>query len=161
MQPIILATDGSPSAQAATNEAIELAAQFGAPLLVTCVVHESVPAYGYYGYAEISVELRRAQKERIQEVFAAVSEQARSAGVDSELVECDGLPGEEICRAAADANARMIVLGAHGWGRMGRLIHGSVSTYVLHHASVPVLVVQGPARDGEPTEAEGVSGAAV
>jgi hypothetical protein len=33
------------------------------------------------------------------------------------------------------------VVGAHGWDRIGRLIHGSVSTYALHHAPCPVLVV--------------------
>jgi nucleotide-binding universal stress UspA family protein len=38
---------------------------------------------------------------------------------------------------------RLVIIGAHGWNRVGRLIHGSVSTYVLHHASVPVLVVHG------------------
>lgn len=142
MQPIMLATDGSPSAEAATSEAIELAAQFDAPLVVVCVLQDPTPAYGYYGYAEIASELRRGQEQRIQEVYAAVAEQAESAGVDCRLLQLEGQPGERICRAAADRNARMVVLGAHGWGRLGRLIHGSVSTYVLHHASMPVLVVQ-------------------
>jgi nucleotide-binding universal stress UspA family protein len=145
MQPILLATDGSPSAQAATGEAIELAAQFDAPLVVACVLQDPTPAYGYYGYAEIAAELRAGQEKRIEEVFAAVAEQAAAAGVDCELLRLEGVPGEQICRAADDGRARMIVLGAHGWGPIRRLIHGSVSTHVLHHASVPVLVVQATA----------------
>ena len=40
-------------------------------------------------------------------------------------------------QAARDHDARLLVVGAHGWDRIGRLIHGSVSTYVLHHALVP------------------------
>ncbi len=161
MQPIMLATDGSPSAQEATREAIDLAAQYGAPLLVTCVAHETTPAYGYYGYAELSVDLRQEQEKRIHEVFAVVAEQAEQAGVACRLVKLDGLPGERICKAAADAQARMIVLGAHGWGRVGRLLHGSVSTYVLHHAAMPVLVVQGPKEPDAANDPESVSGAAV
>ena len=51
MKPILLATDGSSSADAATREAIDLAHAFGAPLLVVSVAHTVVPPYaGYYGY---------------------------------------------------------------------------------------------------------------
>lgn len=161
MQPIMLATDGSPSAKAATAEAIELAARFDARLLVTCVVHTTTPAYGYYGYAEISAELKRDQEQRIEEVFADVADQAAAAGVESELLKLDGLPGDEICAAAKSANVRMIVLGAHGWGRVGRMLHGSVSTHVLHHAAVPVLVVQGPKDVVDADEVVNVTGVAV
>jgi nucleotide-binding universal stress UspA family protein len=53
MKPILLATDGSPSAEAATQEAIDLAQAFSAPLVVVSVVHPAVPPYaGYYGYPE-------------------------------------------------------------------------------------------------------------
>ena len=44
---------------------------------------------------------------------------------------------------AAEHDVRLVVIGAHGWGRLGRFLHGSVSTYVLHHATTPVLVVHG------------------
>ena len=37
----------------------------------------------------------------------------------------------------------MIVVGAHGWGPIRRLWHGSVSIAVLHEAHCPVLVVRG------------------
>jgi len=150
----MLATDGSPSAETATRQAIELARSLETSLLITCVEHENVPLYGYYGYAEIVSELKRDQLRRIEEVTAVVSEQADAAGVEYEILLLSGIPGEEICKAAAERGVRMIVLGAHGWNRLGRLIHGSVSTYVLHHAAVPVLVVQG--RD----EAANIEGAA-
>jgi hypothetical protein len=35
----------------------------------------------------------------------------------------------------------LILLGSHGWGAMRRVVFGSVSTSVLHHARRPVLVV--------------------
>jgi nucleotide-binding universal stress UspA family protein len=143
MNPIMLATDGSPSAEAATDQAIELAQALGAALVVVCVRHDKTPVYGYYGYAEVVSELREIEQEKIAEVSQRVEERAEEAGVPCRTMVLDGLPGEQICKAAADREARLLVLGAHGWGRIGRLLHGSVSTYVLHHATVPVLVVQG------------------
>jgi nucleotide-binding universal stress UspA family protein len=143
MNPIMLATDGSPTAEAATDQAIELAQALGAPLVVVCVRHDKTPAYGYYGYAEIVSDMREIEQERIDEVSQRVEDLAAEAGVSCRTMVLDGLPGEQICKAAEDREARLIVLGAHGWGRLGRLLHGSVSTYVLHHATTPVLVVQG------------------
>jgi nucleotide-binding universal stress UspA family protein len=80
-----------------------------------------------------------------------VKERAAGIGVACETVELDGPVGDELCNVAHGRNVRLIVIGAHGWGRIGRLIHGSVSTYVLHHATNPVLVVHAaeePARNG-------------
>jgi nucleotide-binding universal stress UspA family protein len=143
MKPIMLATDGSPSAEAATHEAIELAKQLGVPLLAVSVEHHSVPAYGYYGYAEVVAEMRRLEHERVEQVLETVRHRAEEAGVECETLPMEGLPSRGLCEVAAKRNVRLIIIGAHGWGRVGRLIHGSVSTYVLHHAPVPVLVVHG------------------
>lgn len=37
----------------------------------------------------------------------------------------------------------VIVVGSHGKGRLKRLVLGSVSEHVVHHAPCPVLVVRG------------------
>jgi len=141
MGPIMLATDGSPSAEAATEEAISLARQLGLPLAIVSVAHDQTPVYGYYGYADIVAGLREIQQERIADVFETVGRKAEEAGVGFTTFAPEGSPGETICRLAAERGARLLVIGAHGWNGVGRLIHGSVSTYVLHHASTPVLVV--------------------
>jgi len=143
MKPIMLATDGSPSAEAATREAIDLAKQLGVPLLAVSVEHHSVPSYGYYGYAEVVAEMRKAEHDRVEKVLEAVWDRACEAGVECETLPLEGLPARDLCEAAAQRDVRLIIIGAHGWNRVGRLIHGSVSTYVLHHAPVPVLVVHG------------------
>jgi nucleotide-binding universal stress UspA family protein len=155
MKSIMLATDGSPSAEDATREAIELARELHMPLTVVSVAHAEFPFVGYYGYAYTDVinELREAQREHVEHVLATVLERAAAAGVAGETVSLEGMPGEEICKAARERDVRLIAVGAHGWGRVGRVIHGSVSEYVLHHADAPVLVVAG----SEPasTEVEG------
>jgi nucleotide-binding universal stress UspA family protein len=144
MKPILLATDGSPCAEGATLEAIELARAFDAPLLVATVVHVALPAYGsYYGYGEIAADLQRAELERVTDVLATIEARVKSAGVRCETIALNGLVAAEICRVALEREARLVVIGAHGWGRLGRIVHGSVSTAVLHDAPCPVLVVQG------------------
>lgn len=144
-KPILLATDGSPSASEATLEAIELARAFGAPLLAVAVPHVSVPAYGYYGYADVLTELTKGETNHANEVLAETKKAADAAGIECETAAPDGPIVDEICAAARRHDARLIVIGAHGWGSVRRLIHGSISTGVLHQASCPVLVVRGGA----------------
>lgn len=154
MKSIMLATDGSPSAEDATREAIELASELHVPLTAVAVAHAQLPFVGYYGYActDVITELRKMEREHVERVLATVRERAADAGVAGEAVSLEGMPGEEICKAAEERDVRLIVVGAHGWGRVGRVIHGSVSEYVLHHADVPVLVVGG--EPATPADAE-------
>ena len=50
-----------------------------------------------------------------------------------------GYPAEELINASKDAD--LLVVGSHGAGGFARLIMGSVSNYVVHHAHCPVVVI--------------------
>jgi len=141
MKPIVLATDGSPSAAEATLQAVELARALEAPLVAVSVEHSPLAGAGYYGSAEVMAELSKVAAERVEETLAQVLAVADEAGVVCEAVHAAGSVPEEICRTAARRKARMIVIGAHGWGPLRRVLHGSVSTAVVHEARCPVLVV--------------------
>ena len=143
MKPIVLATDGSPSAAEATLQAIELARALDAPLVAVAVEHVDVPAYGYYGYADLVSEMTKIEREHVAETLAQAQAVATEAGIPCEVVHAIGPTAEAICTAARKWNAQMIVIGAHGWGALGRLWHGSVSMAVTHEAHCPVLVVRG------------------
>jgi nucleotide-binding universal stress UspA family protein len=56
-----------------------------------------------------------------------------------------GDPAEEILAVAAEQPIDLICLGARGRGRVTGALLGSVSTAVLHHSRVPVVVVHPPA----------------
>jgi nucleotide-binding universal stress UspA family protein len=150
-RPILFATDGSPSAEEAQNEALELAQRLHAPLLVVSVTHASLPAVGYggYGYSDVVAELSRAEDKRVDELLASVAETAEAEGVHCSTVAADGFAVEEISRKASEYEARLIVVGSHGWGAARRFFSGSVSTGLVHSAPCPVLVVRGQPRAHE------------
>lgn len=86
---------------------------------------------------------RRAQVEKIldraaRELKAKVTHLTRSMPT--------GHPAREIVAAAASFDADLVVVGARGLGGMKRLLLGSVSERVLHHARCPVLIVKGTSR---------------
>jgi nucleotide-binding universal stress UspA family protein len=143
-RPILFATDGSPSAAAAQREALQLARQLEAPLLVVSVAHAVVPAVGYaaYGYSDIVAELTSDERHRVERVLGTLAATACAAGVECSTVVADGLAVDEICRIARERDAQLIVVGSHGWGAARRLLSGSVSTGLVHSAPCPVLVVR-------------------
>jgi len=151
MNTILLATDGSASARAATREAIELATATGWPLHVLTVWDlPTLAGYGYAPGAYVPVaELRDAEQQHAGEVVARAVEVAAEAGITASSSVREGIAADEICEAARDLQAALIVIGAHGWGAFKRLVFGSVSTGVLHHAACPVLVVRSEESEAE------------
>lgn len=143
MKPIVLATDGSPSAAEATLSAVELAKALDAPLVAVSVEHVLIPTYGYFGYSDVVAELTKMEQAHVQKTLEQAHAVAAEAGLDCETVACSGPVADAICRTARQLDARLIVIGARGWGPIGRALHGSVSTAVLHEAHCPVLVVRG------------------
>lgn len=143
-RPILFATDGSPSAQEAQQEAFELARRLEAPLVAVSVVHAAFPAVGYsgYGYSNVVAELTQAEHHRVSQVLASVEDLAERAGIHCTTVAVDGFAVEEICRKAEEYDAQLIVVGSHGWGAARRILSGSVSTGLVHSAQCPALVVR-------------------
>lgn len=151
--PILFATDGSPSAAEAQRDAFELAKLLDAPLLVVSIAHTVLPTVGYstYGYSDVVAQLTEAEGRRIEKLLGEVAEAAAGAGVRCVTKSVDGVAVEEICRIAAERDARLIVVGSHGWGAAKRLLSGSISTGLVHQAPCPVLVVRPAANvEGEP-----------
>lgn len=139
-QPILLATDGSPSARKAVAEAVGLAKAARCPLVALAVWQVPVTTYAY-GPVPWVPELAEAEQKRAENALQEAAELAKAASVELETLLVEGLPMHTICEVAEERNASMIVLGSHGWGRVKRLWFGSVSTGVLHDAHRPVLVV--------------------
>ena len=151
-QRILLATDGSKNATLATQAATEIATKTGADLHL---VHVKLPPYdssyfegintGDYLQDEEAAELKR----NAQELLNKQVNQIQAAG--GRVVQVHprvGIPQAEITDLAEEIGAILVVVGSRGRGTMSRVLMGSVSDSVVHHAHCSVLVV----RKEEPTD---------
>lgn len=139
---ILLATDGSSDAELAAKAAMDLARKTNAELHVAHAWHHNVQGFGYpamvwtdysYLYEREARKMLASQVDAIEAAGGTVTEQHLLQGrtIDVLLDLCEELdPG-------------LLVMGSRGLGPIGRLVVGSVSEGVVHHARVPVLVVRG------------------
>jgi nucleotide-binding universal stress UspA family protein len=154
MKPVMLATDGSPTADKATATAIDLALKLNSDLLIVSVWDVPYLAYSAMGFAPLSSNAEFAKLEEHEAGKAASEAAARGeeAGVETRVSVLRGFPVDAICEAAERFAPQFLVIGSHGWGAVKRALFGSVSTGVLHHAPCPVLVVRGEAAEAEAAE---------
>jgi nucleotide-binding universal stress UspA family protein len=137
LETILLATDGSRASESASAEAIDLAAQVQARLLVVSVLSASSRP------SEASPEAVVADsRDSLTSKAQAIVQRARAAGADATFLVWEGEPGEAIVAAADSENADLIVVGSHGRSGVSRFFIGSVSDYVVRHAHCPVMVVR-------------------
>jgi len=101
-----------------------------------------VPGDGYISpkvYDEIAASTRAwAQKELGRRLA-----KAKAAGVRAKGLLMDGIPHEQIVRAAKSRRADLLVLGTHGRSGLAKLFIGSVAGRVVAAAPCPVLTVRG------------------
>jgi nucleotide-binding universal stress UspA family protein len=152
MNPVLLATDGSPTAELATETAIELAQLLHTDLVVVTVWNIPYAATGF-APAPVTADYTKVSEDEARKLVAGVAAKAEEAGVETRTLVLRGFPVEEICLTAEKYEPRFVVVGSHGWGAVKRALFGSVSTGVLHHSKFPVLVVRGDETDSEPQDA--------
>ena len=139
MNRLLIATDGSPAADAALQAGVQLAAEHegGVVLLhVIDAVDVVAPAFG-----PIVVNPIEEGDPEDDETLSAAAEVARTHGVPFELRLVAGFDYETILATADAIDAELIVLGSNRHGALGTAFFGSVSKEVLKRARRPVLVV--------------------
>jgi nucleotide-binding universal stress UspA family protein len=153
MDTIVLATDGSPTAEEATALAVDLASATGARLCVAAAWEGPLTIYPYAPEMEVG-SLERIERTRAIDAARRAVDRAREAGLEAEPFVREGDPVEIVSQTATDTRASLIVVGSHGWGRLRRLVFGSVSTGLLHEAPCPVLVARHDAHAADPRTRE-------
>jgi len=135
---VLLATDLTAASSEATDRAIELCARLGARLLIVNVM-DSMRLVG--GGAHDRIDQARAEREGI---LVEVVREARAAGAAAEFLIWTGDPGNSLVAAAEAERADMLVVGSRDRRGAERMLLGSVSDHLVHHAGCPVLVVHPP-----------------
>jgi nucleotide-binding universal stress UspA family protein len=140
---IMHATDFSSASRPAFAKAVQLAKRGRAGLVI---VHVMTPPTwlgdGYLSPATLD-EIQRGYRKDSQKKLDAVVAKARAAGVRARGVLLDGMPGEQILRAARAFKPEFLVLGTHGRRGLARFVLGSVASRVVAEAACPVVTVRG------------------
>jgi nucleotide-binding universal stress UspA family protein len=141
---IVVGTDGSTHGDKAVRAAIEIAS--GNPDADLNVV---------MAYHPMSARELSETKQMLPEDFRAIlhahypaeetleraKKRAETSGISVTVHEIDDDPTEALVTVAEKIGADLIVVGSRRETLAGRMMHGSVSTKVLHHAPCSLLVV--------------------
>ena len=143
---IVVGVDGSPSSDVAVRWAAREAGMRHVPLSLVHVVER--PPWGLVALGGGAVpppsEISEWQKTEGEEIISAAVELAKDTVQNGTLPQ---LNVEVYFSATGPAlfdlstHAQMIVVGCRGHGRVGRILLGSVSSGLIHHAQCPVAVV--------------------
>ena len=83
----------------------------------------------------------------------------RVTGVEADYEVVDGIDAADTLIAEAlRTDADLLALGTHGWQGIARVALGSVTTRVVRHATVPVLVASGAFRSAVGSTVDDESG---
>jgi nucleotide-binding universal stress UspA family protein len=139
---ILVAYDGSETARTALNKAIELKRVFEASILE--VVHVFQVSNLVLNDAVIpepaivQAELYQAAEDIVDEAKLLV---APLSSATVTLLD-GGAPARVILDYAEVHQFELIIVGSRGLGSFKEIFLGSVSSEIVHHAQVPVLVVK-------------------
>jgi nucleotide-binding universal stress UspA family protein len=135
-EPVIIATDGSESAEQAAAAGARVARTLRTKAVLV-YVRPSIGPLGEPFYQEKLSEQMVHARAAVERADTLVRQEGCEA--DAEILE--GNPAEQIVELARARNAPLIVVGSRGLGAVTGALLGSVSSAVIHRADRPVLVV--------------------
>lgn len=141
---ILCATDYSRASARALEEAVDLAKQNNAELLVVHVI-EPVTAYVTgedFGSAGLYMKLEETTKKEAESSMRKLMDKLQKSRVKAKSLLLKGRPHDQIVKAARSRHADMIVIGTQGRTGLSKLFMGSVAGKVISTATCPVLTVR-------------------
>jgi nucleotide-binding universal stress UspA family protein len=141
MSGITVGIDGSAHSTSALEWAIKEAAIRHAPVTVLTV--HAVPMSGWTGnpitLPQDAEDQEKAQRAAEEMTLKATSQLGAAQPSSVTVRAITGFPVQELIEASRTAD--LLVVGSRGAGGFARLMIGSVSSQVVHHAHCPVVVV--------------------
>ena len=145
LQHVLVPMDFSTVAEKALDYAMPFAEQFGAKITVLHIVELPTPSVDF-----VICDLDREgyQKAAQQQLDSLTRKRISATGPETIATAIrSGLPWFEICKAAKELDAGLIILTTHGHTGLKRVLLGSTAERVVRHAPCPVLVVREKERE--------------
>src|SRR5919112_5221171 len=133
---ILLATDGSENTAQATKAAIDIAKRRGSQIHMIHVWHD---VHTPHAHAFVKSELRQQGREILDKEVKRIEERG-GAVTRSHLWE--GRTFEVVLKLGDELEADLLLVGSRGHRGLRRMLVGSNSEAIVHHAHRPVLVVR-------------------
>lgn len=139
-QKILVAIDGSPDADQALTQAIDLAESEHTRLtLFSAVV--TPPAVAYAGVSGgVTANLIRDAEAETERILRSAVQRVPN-GVSVNTVLSSEPVRQALMRQITTGHHDLVVMGSRGRGALRSVLLGSVSHYVLHHSPIPVLIM--------------------
>jgi nucleotide-binding universal stress UspA family protein len=140
---VVYATDFSRPSLPAFSASLSAARREGADLVVLHVLPPPIgPDAMTYVPERMYDEMKAAVVRQANRRLAALVRRAEKRGVRARAEVVEGLPHEEIPRAARRHRASLVVVGTHGRTGLSRWLLGSTAGAVVTDAPCSVLVVR-------------------
>ena len=138
---ILLAVDGSEYTRKMLEYVTSHSALFDASHQYTLLnaQHQLPPHARSAVGANVAQEYYQDEAQKVLEPALAA---LKARGLQATSAWKAGPLGETIARFAEEGKFDMVIMGTHGHGALARLVMGSVTTQVLAHCGVPVLLVR-------------------
>lgn len=143
MLKILLAVDGSPASMAAVHHAVRLLREGLAASFVLANVQEPATLYELVTAHDPQV-LEQVSAGAGAHALEAAAAALVAAGASFEEEVAQGDPAQVLAELIERHGVDGVVMGARGLGSARSVLTGSVSHWLLSHASVPVTVVKAP-----------------
>lgn len=150
--PIVVASDGTTSADAAMRAAMHLAGRSGASVVVLGVLEPLPLVAADYGLLLPPTDAEDARRSALVGRLKAQALEIAGEGHGWTIEMKEGDPATVIARTALELRARMILVGIGHHDVLDRLFGGEVALHTLRLSRVPVLAV-GAAFKGLPKRA--------
>ncbi len=146
---ILLATDGSEYSDAAVSEIAERWFPKGSEVRLLSVFEPPMfPVVVPWAGVDFDAEAQKQGQAQAKKILKKAERKLRAGREGAKLKISSrvvaGSPKQAILDEADEFQADLIVLGAHGHGRIERLLLGSVSLAIVTHAKCSVEVVRAP-----------------
>jgi len=150
MKKVLIALDYNPTAQKVAEVGFSMAKSMNAEVILLHVITDPVfystagysPIMGFNGYMDMG-PVQLDSVDGLKNASLQYLDKSREHLGDKSIqtIVKEGDFAEAILEAAKELKADVIVIGSHSQKWLENIVMGSVSEKVLHHTSIPLLIV--------------------